>query len=752
MNNKEKQILSTLQIICRAENEDLAGLNWLLAGEITAALPTSLRQDILQTELGRQIQVNVWQLWLTTSTMEAFSNDDIEETLIELANEMLVEKIITQGWDGATIRLLGQIGSDRVVEHLIKLVQQSTNDYSLPGEAVEALGVAGSPMAIAEIQRLLDNELLRKNAIKALARANSPKSAEILLDLFQTTYSDQVAQAINQLSHPDIAPLLVKKISSESPPELLMALGKIGGEQAVEILKDIITQIYQRIEDKETAGLDENRYALVVAAGLDALALSLSPVAVATLVDMARQDFFAEDFREEAVRALGKMRLSLSDQVLTDIVLDSSLPAWLRATAAENLPTPLPASIEQALLTAFTRGSETADLLAPQLALALRYSSSERGRSVLRQLLRHPDRGVQNLAAQSLGLLGDPVAVPLLLEMLQMRQQQEGQLKEIVIALGQLGSASAVAPLIEVLEQESYPLLWPDAAKALATIGDPAGITYLLHKLEQDVVGAQRWSAAFGNIYRERAIPPLVEHGLASPQPEVRRNSIIGLGSIGSQAVVPALITGWRDEDEAVREATGEAFEKVKAIDAPDIIRLVLDTVEDPLIAQPSTLLRCLTQTQSQPATTTVCERLEHWLQSAAFEARIPKPTVIHYLGELQCSGIVGLLGHLLLTDPNPAIRDAAASALGLIGTSEAVSYLLKALQTETDSASLDPIQRALAQPRFLCDLIEALPLTRPILTGIALRHRLRIFADGRVTPPSGPPLPCREAMQGLIS
>ncbi|MBE7554274.1 MAG: hypothetical protein HS126_24705 [Anaerolineales bacterium] len=91
MNNKAEQILSSVQAICRAENEDLAGLNGLLAGEMMAALPASLRQDILQTELGRQIQANVWQLWLTT-TNERLSNDDIEETLIELADEMLVRK------------------------------------------------------------------------------------------------------------------------------------------------------------------------------------------------------------------------------------------------------------------------------------------------------------------------------------------------------------------------------------------------------------------------------------------------------------------------------------------------------------------------------------------------------------------------------------------------------------------------------------------------------------------------------------
>lgn len=232
----------------------------------------------------------------------------------------------------------------------------------------------------------------------------------------------------------------------------------------------------------------------------------------------------------------------------------------------------------------------------------------------------------------------------------------------------------------------------------------------------------------------------------------MRRRSIIGLGSIGSQAVVPALITGLRDEAEAVRQAAEKAPERVRAIDAPDIIKLILDTVEDSLIAQPSTLLQCLTQTRGQLAMTTACERLQQWLQSAALEARIPKPTVIHYLGELQCNSAVGLVGHFLLTDSNPAIRDAAVSALGKIGTSEAVSYLLKALETETHSARLDSIHRALAQPRFLCELIEALPVTRPILTVIALRHRLRIFADGRVTPPNGPSLPCREAMQGLIS
>lgn len=46
------------------------------------------------------------------------------------------------------------------------------------------------------------------------------------------------------------------------------------------------------------------------------------------------------------------------------------------------------------------------------------------------------------------------------------------------------------------------------------------------------------------------------------------------------------------------------------------------------------------------------------------------------------------------------------------------------------------PTRPTLVQPRFLCELIEALAVTRPMLTIMALRHRLHIFADGRVNGP----------------
>ncbi|MBE7554275.1 MAG: HEAT repeat domain-containing protein [Anaerolineales bacterium] len=113
--------------------------------------------------------------------------------------------------------MLGQIGSDRAVEHLIKIVRQPTTDYSLPSEAVEALGVAGSPMAIAEIQRLLDNEPLRENAIKALAQANSPKSAEILLDLFQTTRSIRWPRPSTNSLIPILPRCLLRKYLRKAP-------------------------------------------------------------------------------------------------------------------------------------------------------------------------------------------------------------------------------------------------------------------------------------------------------------------------------------------------------------------------------------------------------------------------------------------------------------------------------------------------------------------------------------------------------
>lgn len=99
--------------------------------------------------------------------------------------------------------------------------------------------------------------------------------------------------------------------------------------------------------------------------------------------------------------------------------------------------------------------------------------------------LKNGDEEIREEAAQRLGQLGDPRAVPPLIQAL--RDEEDEVVEKAAEALGQIGSPEAVEPLLDVLDVHT--LDWGirvKTAKALEMIGDPRALPVLNDALKYE--------------------------------------------------------------------------------------------------------------------------------------------------------------------------------------------------------------------------------------------------------------------------
>jgi HEAT repeat protein len=134
-------------------------------------------------------------------------------------------------------------------------------------------------------------------------------------------------------------------------------------------------------------------------------------------------------------------------------------------------------------------------------------------------------------AADALGKLGDPRAVPDLLRALE--DKVDMVRGHAANALGQIGDRRAVSPLLDLLREPDMLIRWT-AAEALGHLGDPSAVLPLLeawinadHEMILEVTGE-----AISRI-GEAAQGPLRE-ALDDPREEVQRAARYILGQLGA--------------------------------------------------------------------------------------------------------------------------------------------------------------------------------------------------------------------------
>ncbi len=173
----------------------------------------------------------------------------------------------------------------------------------------------------------------------------------------------------------------------------------------------------------------------------------------------------------------------------------------------------------------------------------------------LAETLADDQMGRRYIAAWALGEIGSESAVKPLVGALE--NQDEEVRKYATRSLIKLNRL-AVLPLIELLTLNPTPLAEAAAVRALGDIADPRAVEILLQRLN----GASRADVvtALGKLKDSRTIDALVSV-LHDPVWQIRMNAAMALGPVGTDKQAAVLETLLEDEVNVVREWTARSLE-----------------------------------------------------------------------------------------------------------------------------------------------------------------------------------------------
>ncbi len=223
------------------------------------------------------------------------------------------------------------------------------------------------------------------------------------------------------------------------------------------------------------------------------------------------------------------------------------------------------------------------------------------------RLLNHSDPDIVYHAAEALGEIGDAGAVEPLITVLK-HEEMSGVRWKTAESLVKIGTPS-VEPLISVLQHSDSDVRWK-AAIALGEIRDPRAIGPLIRQLSDtdrfvkgrvahalgmigvpavdpliqalhDGDGNQRWAAAIalGGIRDPRAVEPLIL-ALADKYENVRAEAAAALVAIGEPAITP-LIRFLKYSEGSVRIEVMTALGELHARDAIEPLVQMLERADE---------------------------------------------------------------------------------------------------------------------------------------------------------------------------
>ena len=319
------------------------------------------------------------------------------------------------------------------------------------------------------------------------------------------------------------------------------------------------------------------------------------------------------------------------------------------------------------------------------------------------QALEDEDDSTVNAAAQVLAGLGEPAVEPLLAALQSGECNREaatralGQIWELTDlvnlvyspwyalinkswerrsqaakALGELGDARTVVPLIAALKDDS-PVVKRAATQALGQIWQLPDLIRLV--CSDEVIQVQA-AKALGELGDVRAVEPLIA-ALRGPD-KLRQAAAEALGKLGdARAVEPLIASLKEDPSENVRQAAAEALGKLGDVWALEslIASLKEDCTENVRQAAAEALGKLGDVRAVEPLIAALKDSKEN-----------VRPSAARALGELGDARAVEPLIAALMNIMNSNVQEAAAEALGKIG-SPAVEPLIAFLKRASGDA-----------------------------------------------------------------
>ncbi|NIM14196.1 MAG: NACHT domain-containing protein [Candidatus Aminicenantes bacterium] len=261
--------------------------------------------------------------------------------------------------------------------------------------------------------------------------------------------------------------------------------------------------------------------------------------------------------------------------------------------------------------------------------------------------LKDSDSSVRKSAANTLGAMGSPEALPVLLDAL--RNDEDSEVRgRAANALGDIGSPEAMPPLLEVLRTDTDFTIRGLAAEALGVMGSPEAMPTLLEALRSNSDFQVRESAAsaLGYMGSPEAMPTLVEALRSDSDSSVRARAAEALGAMGSPEAMPPLLEALRsDTDSDVRVSAASAL---GAMGSPEAMPFLLKALRS---------------------------------DTDSFD----RFCAAYGLGAMSSPEALPPLLEALCSDSDSFVRWCVANALGAIGSPEALPPLLKALRSDED-------------------------------------------------------------------
>lgn len=234
------------------------------------------------------------------------------------------------------------------------------------------------------------------------------------------------------------------------------------------------------------------------------------------------------------------------------------------------------------------------------------------------------------------------------------------------------------------------------AARTLSEVASENSTKPLIDALnDNNVDSIVRWYAAeaLGRIGSKDVVKPLIG-ALRDEDSYLREHAARALKHIDSEEVVRSLIKALRDENSGVRKSAGESLGHIGSLDA---VKPLICALKDADYEVRMKAAEALKQIDSESAIDAVIGMLRDSNPGICRRAM----GVIESLGDMVHARSVGIIELLIdaLKDKNTDIREAAAWALGDIGTEEVIAPLIGALR-DKNSDVRKGVMKALGHTR----------------------------------------------------
>jgi HEAT repeat protein len=491
---------------------------------------------------------------------------------------------------------LGSLEDVGVIHMLLAALQDPTEHEVVRAQAAWALGQLYTPLAVDTLIDALGDtsSQVRYWSAAGLRLLGDKRALNPLIALLQDHSSDVrsiTASALAQIGDrsdeqvPQATRLLVDLLSDESAHvrrSALEALGKLGG---TEVLRHIGSALLDK--GREAEGFEEVRVRWEAAKAMGELGglantdpASLDAVDALLIVFNDRTE--DQYLRSLAMRSLGSFG---ANDLLIRALLDQSEEHSVRANAAHTLARVGHVESVQVLLSVLTNRAEPKTVrTASALGIMQLKAKGAAGPVTSIVLDASEDDLVRYYAVLVLGALREPSTVdPLLLALKQIDGERAGGepgggqrlhlslFTAVIGALGELGDARAVQPLIDLARSGGADAN-PDtrsitlaALSALGTLGDRQAVEPILALLEGydndvDLLFAMR---ALGELGDKRAVAPLIRVLGRANGSSSRSMAALMLGELGDARAVEPLIEALEDTSVRVRIAAVDALGKL---------------------------------------------------------------------------------------------------------------------------------------------------------------------------------------------